>query len=67
MKVVIERDVQGGYMATFPDLVDCQAQAGSLKTLIQRILEVEAIRPGADEPATSRGVPLVPLLLSGDD
>ncbi len=52
-KVVIERDTQGGYTATFPELVDCQAQAGSLKTLMERIREVTALCPEAGEP-TSR-------------
>lgn len=53
-KVVIERDTQGGYTATFPELVDCQAQAASLKTLMERIREVTALCPEAGEPAVAR-------------
>lgn len=49
-KVVIQRDTQGGYTATFPELVDCQAQARSLKTLMERIREVVALFPEAGEP-----------------
>ncbi len=52
-KVVIERDTQGGYTATFPELVDCQAQAGSLKTLMERIREVVAPYPEAGEPTAA--------------
>jgi predicted RNase H-like HicB family nuclease len=50
-KVVIERDTQGGYVATFPDLVGCQAQARSLKTLMERIQEAMALSPEVGEPA----------------
>jgi predicted RNase H-like HicB family nuclease len=50
-KVVIECDTQGGYVATFPELVGCQAQARSLKTLMDRIREAMALCPEAGEPA----------------
>jgi predicted RNase H-like HicB family nuclease len=50
-KVVIERDTQGGYVATFPGLMGRQAQARSLKTLMERIREATAISPEVDEPA----------------
>jgi len=53
-KVVITRDTQGDYVATFPELVGCQAQAGSLKILMERIQETMALRPEMDEmPAAS--------------
>jgi hypothetical protein len=50
-KVVIERDTQGGYAATFPELVGLQAHAGSLKTLMERIREAMAPSPETGEPA----------------
>jgi predicted RNase H-like HicB family nuclease len=50
-KVVIERDSQGGYVATFPELLGCQAHAGSLKTLMERIQEAMALSPEEGEPA----------------
>ena len=50
-KVVIERDTQGGYVATFPEFAGCQTQARSLKTLMERIREAMAFSPGVDEPA----------------
>lgn len=50
-KVVIERDTQGGYVATFPELADCQAHARSLKLLMDRIREAMALFPEVDEPA----------------
>jgi predicted RNase H-like HicB family nuclease len=50
-KVVIERDTQGGYVATFPELLGCQAQAGSLKTLMERIQEAMELSPEVGEPA----------------
>ena len=50
-KVVIERDTQGGYAATFPGLMGRQARAGSLKTLMQRIQETMALSPETSEPA----------------
>ena len=50
-KVVIERDTQGVYVATFPELLGCQAQAGSLKTLMERIQEAMALSPEMGEPA----------------
>ena len=53
-KVVIERDTQGGYTATFPEVVNCQAQAGSRKMLIERIREEVALCPEAGEPAAAR-------------
>jgi predicted RNase H-like HicB family nuclease len=52
-KVVIERDTQGGYTATFPELVDCKAHAQSLKMLMERIREVVALCPEAGEPAAA--------------
>jgi len=42
-KFVIERDTQGGYVATFPGLMGRQAQARSLKALMERIREVMAL------------------------
>lgn len=42
-KVVIERDTEGGYVATFPGLRGYQAQARSLKTLMERIQEAMAL------------------------
>lgn len=50
-KVVIKHDTQEGYVATFPELVDCQAQAESLKTLMERIREALALHPDVDQPA----------------
>jgi predicted RNase H-like HicB family nuclease len=50
-KFVIECDAQGGYVATFPELAGCQAQAGSLKVLMERIRETMALSPEVDEPA----------------
>lgn len=50
-KVVIERDMQGGYVATFPGLADCQTHARSLKILMERIREAMALFPETDEPA----------------
>jgi predicted RNase H-like HicB family nuclease len=50
-KVVIERDTQGGYVATFPGLMGRQAQARSLKTLMERIQEAMALSPEVNEPA----------------
>jgi hypothetical protein len=44
-KVVIERDTQGGYVATFPEWVGYRAQASSLKTLIEQIQEALALPP----------------------
>ncbi len=49
-KVVIERDTQGGYVATFPGLMGYQAQARSLKMLMERIQEAMALSPEVDEP-----------------
>jgi predicted RNase H-like HicB family nuclease len=50
-KVVIERDTQGGYVATFPGLMGRQAQARSLKTLMDCIREAMALSLEVDEPA----------------
>jgi predicted RNase H-like HicB family nuclease len=50
-KVVIERDTQGGYVATFPGLADYQAQARSLKMLMGSIQEAMALFPEVDQPA----------------
>ena len=36
-KMVIEHDAQEGYVATFPELADCQARAESLKALMMQI------------------------------
>jgi predicted RNase H-like HicB family nuclease len=58
-KIVIERDTQGGYVATFPEMVGRQAQAGSLKTLMERIREAAALGPEGSEPVAIRH-PLVP-------
>jgi hypothetical protein len=44
-KVVIECDIQGRYAATFPGSPGCQAQAQSLKTLMERIQEAMAPFP----------------------
>ena len=44
-KVVIEHDSQEGYVATFPELVDCLTQAQSLNTLMERIRETLAHHP----------------------
>ncbi len=41
-KIVVERDSQGDYVATFPELPGGQAQAGSLKALMERIREAMA-------------------------
>jgi predicted RNase H-like HicB family nuclease len=56
-KVLIERDTEGGYVATFPGLRGYQAQARSLKILMERIQEATALSPEAAAPAAiSRGV-----------
>jgi predicted RNase H-like HicB family nuclease len=47
--VVIERETGGTYVATFPEWAGCQAQAGSLKTLMVRIQEAMALRPEGPE------------------
>ena len=54
--VVIERDSQGFYVATVPELRGCHTQAKSLDTLMKRIreaielcLEVEGPEPEARE------------------
>ena len=62
-KVVIERDTQGGYVATFPGLADWQAQARSLKILMGCIQEAMARFPEVDEPAV---VPQDMIRLSPD-
>jgi predicted RNase H-like HicB family nuclease len=53
-KVVIERDTQGEYTATFPGFLDCKAQARSLKTLMERIREVTSLCPEAGDPTPTR-------------
>ena len=58
-KVVIERDRQGGYTATFPELMDRQAQAGSLKMLMQRIQEAVALSPETGVPPVARKQPML--------
>lgn len=50
-KVIIEHDTQAGYVATFPDLADCQAQAESLKALMMQIRVALAHHSERDEPA----------------
>lgn len=52
-KVVIEHNNQDGYVATFPELVGCQAQADSLKTLMERIRETLDRHPGVGETAAT--------------
>jgi predicted RNase H-like HicB family nuclease len=52
-KVVIKRDNQDGYVATFPELAGCQAQADSLKTLMERIRETLDRHPEVGETATT--------------
>jgi predicted RNase H-like HicB family nuclease len=49
-KVLIERDIQGGYVATFPGLRGYQAQARSLKMLMERIQEAIALFPEVAAP-----------------
>jgi predicted RNase H-like HicB family nuclease len=48
-KVVIEHDNQEGYVATFPELADCRAQAESLKALMKQIRVALAHQPEEDE------------------
>jgi hypothetical protein len=50
-KVVIERDAQGGYVATFPGLASRQTQAWSLKALMECIQEAMAHSPEVDQLA----------------
>jgi predicted RNase H-like HicB family nuclease len=52
-KVVIEHTHQDGYVATFPELAGCQAQADSLKTLMERIRETLDRHPEVGETATT--------------
>jgi hypothetical protein len=52
-KVIIEHDTQRGYVATFPGLLGHQAQAESLKTLMERIREALAHQPELGEPAAT--------------
>ncbi|MFH0964383.1 MAG: type II toxin-antitoxin system HicB family antitoxin [Planctomycetota bacterium] len=54
--VVIERDAQGYYVATVPELRGCHTQAKSLDTLMKRVreaidlcLEVEGSDEGSNE------------------
>jgi predicted RNase H-like HicB family nuclease len=49
-KVLIERDIQGGYVATFPGLRGYQAQARSLKMLMAEIQEAMALSPEVATP-----------------
>ena len=53
-KIVIEHDSREGYVATFPELMGYQAQAESLKVLMERIREVVALCPEAGEPPSGR-------------
>jgi predicted RNase H-like HicB family nuclease len=52
-KIVIERNTQGGYTATFPELMDRQTQAGSLKALMECIREVVALCPETRESTSA--------------
>ncbi len=54
--VIIERDLEGYYVATVPELRGCHSQAKSLDVLMKRIreamelcLEVEGDRPGSHQ------------------
>lgn len=38
-KILLERDAQGDYLASVPELPGCQAQARSLDRLMERIRE----------------------------
>ena len=49
-KVVIEHNNQEGYVATFPELADCKAQAESLKALMKQIGEALAHQPEERKP-----------------
>jgi predicted RNase H-like HicB family nuclease len=50
-KIVIEREPEGGYVATLPELLGCEAQADSLKILMERIREAMARCLEGNEPA----------------
>ena len=50
-KMVIEHDTQEGYVATFPELADCQARAESLKALMMQIRVALAHHSERREPA----------------
>jgi predicted RNase H-like HicB family nuclease len=63
-KVVIEHNNQDGYVATFPELAGCQAQAGSLKALMNQIREALAHHPEVGEP-TAAPCPAVPGKMPG--
>ncbi len=62
-KVIIEHDTQRGYVATFPGLLGHQAQAESLKTLMERIREALALHSelvelaATPQPATANREP----------
>jgi predicted RNase H-like HicB family nuclease len=60
-KVIIEPDTQGGYVATFPELLGHQAQAESLKTLMERIREALAHVSELGEPVATPHPPAPPL------
>jgi len=52
--VIIERDVEGYYVATVPELRGCHTQAKSLDTLMKRVREAVALclETQEDLPAT---------------
>ena len=52
-KVVIEHNNQDGYVATFPELAGCQAQAGSLKALMNQIREALEEHPEVGGPTAT--------------
>jgi predicted RNase H-like HicB family nuclease len=57
--VVIERDGDGWYVATVPELPGCHTQARSLDTLMERVREaIDACLPdiGAASPRSFLGV-----------
>lgn len=58
LKVIIECDAEGGYVAIFPELLGCRAQAASLKTLMERIRETTGPCPEMDGPAAAPSEPL---------
>jgi len=53
--VVIERDSEGFYIASVPELHGCHTQARSLDELMERIREAIALWLEVREEATARG------------
>jgi predicted RNase H-like HicB family nuclease len=54
--IIVEKDTEGNYVATVPELRGCHTQAKSLDTLLERVreaielcLEVEGECPGQTE------------------